>query len=139
MKHLKVTKSANKAVISEAVDRKNTAVTLKGRAQCDEAGLNILLKMRKNYPRFERERAGKFFYLINIDPCTEDDYGYESRTSAGLYEKLMSKYEADPDDPMAKFSKSKARELKDIQGAKDRVKQALRREEELITAPGKRG
>ena len=40
---------------------------------------------------------------------------------------------------MAKFSKSKARELKDIQGAKNRVKQALRREEELITAPGKRG
>ena len=102
-KHLKVTKSANKAVISEAVDTKNTAVTLNGRQQCDE-----------------------------------DDYGYESKASASFYEKLMSKYEADPDDPMAKFSKSKARELKDIQGAKDRVKQALRREEEDISIPGKR-
>ena len=102
-KHLKVTKSANKAVISEAVDSKNTSVTLKGRKQCDE-----------------------------------DDYGYESKTSAGLYEKLMSKYEADPDDPMAKFSKSKKRELKDIQGTKDRVKQALRNEEEDALIPGKR-
>ena len=102
-KHLKVTKSANKAVISDAVDTKNTSVTLKGRKQCDE-----------------------------------DDYGYESKTSAGLYEKLMSKYEADPDDPMAKFSKSRSRELKDIQGTKDRVKQALRREEEDLSTPGKK-
>ena len=102
-KHLKVTKSANKAVISDAVDTKNTSVTLKGRKQCDE-----------------------------------DDYGYESKASASLYEKLMSKYEADPDDPMAKFSKSKSRELKDIQGTKDRVKQALRREEEDISTPGKK-
>ena len=90
-------------MISEAVDSKNTSVTLKGRKQCDE-----------------------------------DDYGYESKTSAGLYEKLMSKYEADPDDPMAKFSKSKKRELKDIQGTKDRVKQALRNEEEDALTPGKR-
>ena len=35
-KHLKVTKSANKAVLDEAVDRKNTAATLSGRRQCDE-------------------------------------------------------------------------------------------------------
>jgi len=90
-------------VISEAVDSKNTSVTLSGRKQCDE-----------------------------------DDYGYESKASADFYDKLMSKYEADPDDPMAKFSKSKARELKDIQGAKDRMKQALRREEEDISTPGKR-
>jgi len=102
-KHLKVTKSANKAVISEAVDHKNTSVTLKGRKQCDE-----------------------------------DDYGMESGSSAGFYEKLMSKYEADPDDPMAKFSKSKSREIKDIQGVKDRVKQSLRKEEEDSLTPGKR-
>lgn len=100
---MKVTKSANKAVISEAVDHKNTSVTLKGRKQCDE-----------------------------------DDYGMESGSSAGFYEKLMSKYEADPDDPMAKFSKSKSREIKDIQGVKDRVKQSLRKEEEDSLTPGKR-
>ena len=36
VKHLKVTKSANKAVIEDAVDKKNTSVTLTGRTQCDE-------------------------------------------------------------------------------------------------------
>jgi len=102
-KHLKVTKSANKAVLDEAVDRKNTAATLSGRRQCDE-----------------------------------DDYGFESKASASIYEKLMSKYEADPDDPMKKFNKSKPKELKDLQGAKDRVRQALRKEEEDPPIPGKR-
>ena len=65
-------------------------------------------------------------FCLNLLFCS-----YESKTSAGLYERLMSKYEADPDDPMAKFSKSgKAREVKDMQGIKDRVKSSLRREEE---------
>ena len=51
----------------------------------------------------------------------------------------MSKYEADPDDPMAKFSKSrKARELKDMQGVKDRVKTSLRREEEEAQHPSRK-
>ena len=64
---------------------------------------------------------------------------YESKSSAGLYERLMSKYEADPDDPMAKFSKSrKARELKDMQGVKDRVKSSLRREEEEAQHPSRK-
>ena len=91
-------------MISEAVDSKNTAVTLSGRQQCDE-----------------------------------DDYGYESKASADYYDKLMSKYEADPDDPMAKFSRSgKSRELKDIQGTKDRVKSALRREEDDSQHPSRR-
>ena len=55
---------------------------------------------------------------------------FESKASASIYEKLMSKYEADPDDPMKKFNKSKPKELKDLHGAKDRVRQALRKEEE---------
>ena len=50
----------------------------------------------------------------------------------------MSKYEADKDDPMAKFNRSRPKELKDLQGAKDRVKQALRKEEEDPPIPGKR-
>ena len=63
---------------------------------------------------------------------------FESKASASIYEKLMSKYEADPDDPMKKFNKSKPKELKDLQGAKDRVRQALRKEEEDPPIPGKR-
>lgn len=94
-KHLKVTKSSNKAVIDEAVDNKDTADTLTGRKQCDE-----------------------------------DDYGYTSHVSNSIYEKLMSRYEANPEDPMAKFARSKPKEVKDLSSTMNRVKMALKREEE---------
>ena len=68
---LKRTKSANKSVIAEATNHRDTAHTLDGREQCDE-----------------------------------DDYGYESNASKSIYDKLMAKYEASPEDPMAKFSKA---------------------------------
>ena len=35
-KHLKVTKSADKSVLREAVDTRDTRHTLNGRKQCDE-------------------------------------------------------------------------------------------------------
>jgi len=96
-KHLKVTKSSNKAAISEAENRRDTAVTMTGRKQCDE-----------------------------------DDYGFASNESNKLYEKLMGKYEATPDDPMAKFSKAKPKTHVDISSAMERVKLALKKEEEPV-------
>merc|ERR1712168_94117 len=42
----------------------------------------------------------------------------------------MGKYEACPDDPMAKFSKAKPKTAVDIASAKERVKQALKQVEE---------
>ena len=77
--------------------------------------------------------------VSNLDSNDFSSCRYESKTSAGLYERLMSKYEADPDDPMAKFTKSgKSRELKDIQGTKDRVKSALRKVEDDSQHPARR-
>merc|ERR1719500_718640 len=70
--------------------------------------------------------------------CDEDDYGFASKTSQGLYEKLMSKYEADPEDPMAKFSKSQPKAKTDLSSAKERVKEALKREAENSAVPGRR-
>ena len=35
-----------------------------------------------------------------------DKKGMRDCLNQGLYEKLMSKYEADPEDPMAKFSRA---------------------------------
>jgi len=99
-KHLKVTKSANKAVISEAINERDTSVTMTGRAQCDE-----------------------------------DDYGFCSNTSNSIYEKLMGKYDTIPDDPMAKFSKAKPKAPVDIARAKERMKEALKKQEEEETAP----
>jgi len=103
-KHLKVTKSANKAVISEAINKRDTADTLSGqRKQCDE-----------------------------------DDYGFVSDRSNSIYEKLMGKYESCPEDPMAKFSKPKPKTHVDMQSAKERVKQALKKEEEPAPRSRKR-
>ena len=69
---LKMAKSANKSVIDEATNHRDTSATLAGRNQCDN-----------------------------------DDYGYESKASQSVYEKLMAKYESNHEDPMAKFAKPK--------------------------------
>ena len=43
-----------------------------------------------------------------------------------LYEKLMNKYEANPEDPMAKFTKSKSKNsVKDPNSTLARMKEAL--------------
>ena len=87
-----MTKSANKSVLEEATSKTDTADTLAGRKQCDEALLD-----------------------------------YESNAAKGFYEKLMSKYEANPEDPMAKFSKSKPKTATDMASTMARVKQRLLR------------
>merc|ERR1712223_1315255 len=76
--------------------------------------------------------------LLGRKQCDEDDYGFASKTSQGLYEKLMSKYEADPEDPMAKFSRAQPKEKKDLSSVKERVKEALKREQEERYGPRKR-
>ena len=43
-----------------------------------------------------------------------------------LYEKLMNKYEANPEDPMAKFTKSRPKNsVKDTNSTLARMKEAL--------------
>ena len=39
--------------------------------------------------------------------CDNDDYGYESSAANSMFEKLMKKFEANPEDPMAKFARPK--------------------------------
>ena len=50
----------------------------------------------------------------------------------------MGKYEANPDDPMAKFSRAAPKQAKDISSTMDRVKNALKREEDEARGPFKR-
>jgi hypothetical protein len=38
--------------------------------------------------------------------CDDDDYGYESNAARAFFEKLMTKYEKSPEDPMDKFTKT---------------------------------
>ena len=57
--------------------------------------------------------------------CDEDDYGYESRKQASIYEKLISDYERNGENPMDKFTKSKGKPREDAAKTLARVKQAL--------------
>ena len=51
---------------------------------------------------------------------------YESTMARNLYEKLMNKYEANPEDPMAKFTKSRPKNsVKDTNSTLARMKEAL--------------
>lgn len=97
-KMLKVTKSANKSVLDDAVDNENTAVTLQGPNQPDE-----------------------------------DDYGYVSQEAAAFYQKYMDKVKALPEED--KFVRSKSTSKSDLSGTKDRVKEAIRKEQEEKNNP----
>jgi len=71
--------------------------------------------------------------LAGRNQCDEDDYGYESTMARNLYEKLMSKYEANPEDPMAKFTKSRPKtSVKDPNSTIARVKEALSKGDEPL-------
>jgi len=71
--------------------------------------------------------------LAGRNQCDEDDYGYESTMARNLYEKLMTKYEANPEDPMAKFTKSKSKNsVKDPNSTLARMKEALSKGDEPL-------
>ncbi|XP_075972140.1 protein SPT2 homolog [Anticarsia gemmatalis] len=60
----------------------------------------------------------------------QDDYGYESQEAAALYEKMMEKYSKIPDEP--KFPTGSSSVKKDLNGTRERVKHALRHEDEPV-------
>jgi len=71
--------------------------------------------------------------LAGRNQCDEDDYGYESTMARNLYEKLMNKYEANPEDPMAKFTKSRPKNsVKDTNSTLARMKEALSKGDEPL-------
>ncbi|CAK9821552.1 Protein SPT2 homolog [Anthophora retusa] len=59
----------------------------------------------------------------------EDDYGYVSQEASAFYNQLMSKYNNTP-LPKATVNDSRKGTIKDIASTKDRVKQALKQQEE---------
>ncbi|XP_013185693.2 protein SPT2 homolog [Amyelois transitella] len=60
----------------------------------------------------------------------QDDYGYESQESAALYQKMMQKYSKIPDEP--KFPVANTTVKKDLNGTRERVKQALQHEDDPV-------
>jgi len=91
---LKRTKAATKAVLDEARNCQNTAVTAAG---------------------------------LDVQP-DEDDYGYVSQEASQFYQKLMDKYNSGPSSD--KYHSQKVRSQKELNNAKDRVKEALHKIEE---------
>lgn len=64
------------------------------------------------------------------DQPDQDDYGYESQEAAAIYEKMMEKYSKMPDEP--KFPVGNTFVKKDLNGTRERVKHALRHEDDPV-------
>ncbi|KAJ8725272.1 hypothetical protein PYW07_016230 [Mythimna separata] len=64
------------------------------------------------------------------DQPDQDDYGYESQEAAAIYEKMMEKYSKIPDVP--KFPVGNNAVKKDLNGTRERVKHALRHEDDPV-------
>ncbi|XP_072941508.1 protein SPT2 homolog [Epargyreus clarus] len=64
------------------------------------------------------------------DQPDQDDYGYESQEAAALYEKMMQKYSKLPDEP--KFPVASTSVNKDLNGTRERVRNALLHEDEPV-------
>ncbi|CAH0628591.1 unnamed protein product [Chrysodeixis includens] len=64
------------------------------------------------------------------DQPDQDDYGYESQESAAIYAKMMEKYSKIPEEP--KFPTGNTTIKKDLNGTRERVKHALRTEDEPV-------
>lgn len=60
----------------------------------------------------------------------QDDYGYESQEAAAIYAKMMEKYSKIPDEP--KFPTTSSKSKKDLDGTRERVKQALQHEDDPV-------
>ena len=79
-----------------------------------------------NPNKFTRNREIHFELIPNHKLMTYLFCRYESTMARNLYEKLMTKYEANPEDPMAKFTKSKSKNsVKDPNSTLARMKEAL--------------
>jgi protein SPT2 len=78
-------------------DKKSTRLTnsmLKRTKSSNKSAIAEAINVRDT----EATLAGRF-------QCDNDDYGYESKAASSIYEKLIQKYEKNPEDPMAKFAR----------------------------------
>ncbi|CAB3228768.1 unnamed protein product [Arctia plantaginis] len=64
------------------------------------------------------------------DQPDQDDYGYESQEAAALYQKMMEKYSKIPDEP--KFPTGNNATKRDLNGTRERVKHALKHEDDPV-------
>lgn len=65
-----------------------------------------MLHMTKSADKSAVSDAKATAHVSGREQCDDDDYGYESNAARAFFEKLMTKYEKSPEDPMDKFTKS---------------------------------
>ncbi|KAL9695753.1 hypothetical protein quinque_015038 [Culex quinquefasciatus] len=65
----------------------------------------------------------------------EDDYGYTSNVASAIYQQLMDKYKATPEEKKFKDGEKRTMSKEEMQKAKARVKDALNRVQEEENAP----
>ncbi|XP_037870759.1 protein SPT2 homolog [Bombyx mori] len=76
------------------------------------------------------DRENTAVTLTGPEQPDQDDYGYESQAAAAIYAKMMEKYSKIPEEP--KFPSSLKSVKKDLNGTRERVKNALQHEDEPV-------
>ena len=112
IKNFKAKQEADKKqkLKEESAKKANLLELRAGNKQSSRAA-NAMLKMAKSANKSAIDEARNYrdtsATLAGRNQCDNDDYGYESKASTSIYEKLMAKYESNPEDPMAKFAKAR--------------------------------
>ena len=98
-----------KQKLKEESEKKANLLELRAGNKQSSRAANAMLKMAKSANKSAIDEARNYrdtsATLAGRNQCDNDDYGYESKASTSIYEKLMAKYESNPEDPMAKFAR----------------------------------
>ncbi|XP_050679955.1 protein SPT2 homolog [Leptidea sinapis] len=98
--------------------------------------LKVIKSANKSVIADAIDRDNTAFTRDGPDQPDQDDYGYESQAAAAIYEKMMQKYSKLPDEP--KFPSQGNSINKDLNGTRERVKHALRHEDDPVPHKRKR-
>jgi len=138
IKKLKARKEVDaKQRIHDAKDKKNKLLELRAEKK-SELKANNQLKNSRTSSKLNPNKVRKDVISTGRNQCDNDDYGFESNASDSIYDKLMKKYEANPEDPMAKFARPKSMEYRskpDKNAVPDPKFQPFRRKEPEKVSP----
>ena len=85
---------------SQEAEKKANLLELRSQNKKSVRAANAMVKMTKSAKKLD---VKKEVAVESRFQCDNDDYGYESSAANSMFEKLMKKFEANPEDPMAKF------------------------------------
>jgi len=89
---------------TQEAEKKQNLLELRSQNKKSVRAANAMVKMTKSAKKLD---VKKEVVVESRIQCDNDDYGYESSAASSMFEKLMKKFEANPEDPMAKFARPK--------------------------------